>query len=72
MLVDEFDRAKAVLIHTFAQLNPPANSIAEWSLNAKAAGYIAGKFYSLQGGQAGRGQLRIEPITFPRGIFRAP
>ena len=72
LLADEYDRAKAVLVHTFSQLNPPANSSAEWSLNAEAAGYRVGVFYSLQGGQAGRGQLRIEPINFPRGIFRMP
>ena len=47
LLVDEFDRAKTILFHAFAQLNPPANSTAEWSLNAEAAGYVAGEFYSL-------------------------
>ena len=57
---------------TFAQLNPPAGSTAEWSLNAEAAGLGGGAFYSVQGGQSGRGQFRIQIIHFPRGIFRTP
>ena len=72
LLADEYDRAIAVIYHTFAQLNPPAGSVAEWSLNAEVAGHVVGAFYSLQGGQSGRGQLKIQQINFPRGIFRTP
>ena len=71
LLADEYDKAKTVLRHTFAQLNPAANTIADWSVRAEAAGYVVGSFYSLCGG-AERGQVRIEPIHFPRGIFRKP
>ena len=70
LLVDEYDKAQSVLFHHFSQRNPPVGSTAEWSLAAEAQGYIVGEVYAIHGGAGGRGQLRIEAIGFPRGIFR--
>ena len=66
---EEFDQITTILITNFSQELPPANSVMSWSLAAEDAGYVVGTIYSARGGQSG---LRIEPMKFPRGIFRCP
>ena len=55
LFVDEFDRAKVDLFHTFAQLNPPSNFIPQWSLDAEAGWRIL---------LPSRGAGREGPVTY--------
>ena len=66
---EEFEKVTVILMENFSQELPVADSVMSWSLAAEDAGYIVGTIYSARGGQSG---LRIEPMKFPRGIFRCP
>ena len=69
---DEFEQVKRVIRSNFARLNPPAGSLMSWSLAAERAGFVVGAVYAARGGRSGRGELTIEPMSFPRGIFKSP
>ena len=69
---DEFEEVKRVLRSTFACFNPPAGSLMSWSLAAERAGFVVGAVFTARGGRSGRGELTIEPLSFPRGVFKSP
>ena len=53
----------------FAQRNPTAGSVPEWSLEVQRQGLKLGVVYKLLGGQEGRGKMTVEVIMFNRGGF---
>ena len=67
LLQSEYEKAKKVLMDLFAQGNPTAGSLPEWSLEVQRQGL--GVVYKLLGRQEGRGKMTVEVITFNRGGF---
>ena len=64
----ELDDLVRLLMLTFSQQTPPPNTVMEWILAAKRAGFICGTVYTARGGHVARGELRIIVNKFPRGI----